>query len=75
MLDYIKAITRRKSDVLFTHSGTNDLTNKFSTMKKVKDLVNCVRDLSRNEEIQTGFSSIISRQEKLRRRSMKLTLS
>ena len=45
MLDYIKPIIRRKSDALLIYSGTNDLTNNINTMKKLRDLVKCVRNL------------------------------
>ena len=33
-------------------------------MKKVRDLVQCIRDLDRKEKIQIGFSSIICRQDR-----------
>ena len=56
MLDYIKPISRRKPDIFLIQSGTNNLTNNINTMKKVRDLVKCVRDLDRNEEIKIGFS-------------------
>ena len=48
----------RKPDILLIHSRTNDLTNHVSTIKKVTDLVKCICDLDRNEEIQIGFPSI-----------------
>ena len=63
-LVYVKPIIRRKPDILLIDSGTNDLTNNVNTMKTVRDLVKCVRNLGRNEEIQIGFSSIISRQDR-----------
>ena len=46
-LDYVKLIIRRKPDILLIHSGTNHLTNNVNTMKKVRDLVKCVRNLDR----------------------------
>ena len=37
MLDHIiKPIARRKADTLIIHTGTNDLTNRVNTMKKVR---------------------------------------
>ena len=63
-MDYIKPIIKRKSDILLIHSDTNDLTNNVNTIKKMRDLVNGVRNQDRNEEIQVGFSSIIFRKEK-----------
>ena len=64
MLDYIKPIIRRKLNILLIHSGTDDLNSNGKTMKKVRDLVKCIYDLDRNEEIQLGFSSNISRQDR-----------
>ena len=63
-MDYIKPIIKRKPDILLIHSDTNDLTNNVNTVKTMRDLVKCVRNQDRNEEIQVGFSSIISRKEK-----------
>ena len=61
MLEYIKQIIRSKPYVLSIHASTNDLTNDVHTMKKVRDLVKCVHNLDRDEEIQIYFSSIVSR--------------
>ena len=65
MLDYIKPIIRRKPDILLIHSGTKiiNLSNNVNTMKKLRDLVRCVRDRDRNEKMQIDFSSFISRQD------------
>ena len=62
MLDYIKPTARRKPDILIFH--TNDLTNGANTMKKVKKLVNVVREIDESEKIKIGFSSVIYRKDK-----------
>lgn len=64
MLDYINPINKRKSDILLIHSSNNDLINNVNTMKKVRNLVKCVYDVDKNEEIQIGFLGIISRQDR-----------
>ena len=51
MLDYINPINKRKSDILLIHSSNNDLINNVNTMKKVRNLVKCVYDVDKNEEI------------------------
>ena len=64
MLDYIKPIVRRKPDVLVIHTGTNDLTNGVNTMKEVRQLVKCVKELDKEEEVKIGFSSVINRSDR-----------
>ena len=61
MLDYIKPTVRRKPDVLVIHTGTNDLTNGVNTMKEVRQLVKCVKELDKEEEVKIGFLSVINR--------------
>ena len=57
MIDYIKPIAPRKSDTLIIHTGTNDLSNGVTTMKKVRKLVKVVREIDESEKIKIGFSS------------------
>ena len=64
MLDYIKPIVRRKPDVLVIHTGTNDLTKRVNTMKEVRQLVKCVKELDKEEEVKIGFSSVINRSDR-----------
>ena len=64
MLEYIKPIVRRKPDVLVIHTGTNDLTNGVNTMKEVRQLVKCVKELDKEEEVKIGFSSVINRSDR-----------
>ena len=64
MLDYIKPIVRRKRYVLVIHTGTNDLTNGVKTMKEVRQLVKCVKELDKEEEVKIGFSSVINRSDR-----------
>ena len=64
MLDYIKPIVRRKPDVLVIHTGTNDLTNGVNTMNEVRQLVKCVKELDKEEEVKIGFSSVINRSDR-----------
>ena len=64
ILDYIKPIVRRKPDVLVIHTRTNDLTNRVNTMKEVRQLVKCVKELDKEEEVKIGFSSVINRSDR-----------
>ena len=43
------------------HTGTNDLTNGVNTMKEIRKIVKCVRDLDKDKEVNNGLSSVISR--------------
>ena len=63
MLDYIKPIPRRKPDTLIIHTGTNDLTNGVNTIKKVRKLVEIVREIDESEKSKIGFSSVIYRKD------------
>ena len=64
MLDYIKPIVRGKPDVLVIHTGTNDLKNGVNTMKEVRQLVKCMKELDKEEEVKIGFSSVINRSDR-----------
>ena len=64
MLDYIKPTVRRKPDVLVIHTGTNNLTNGVNTMKEVRQLVKCVKELDKEEEVKIGFLSVINRSDR-----------
>ena len=43
------------------HTGTNDLTNVVNTIKEIRKIVKCVRDLDIDKKVNVGFSSVISR--------------
>ena len=63
MLDYIKSIVK-KADVLVFYTGTNDLANGVNTMKEVRQLVKCAKELDKEEEVVIGFSSVINRSDR-----------
>ena len=63
MLDYIKSIVK-KADVLVFYTGTNDLANGVNTMKEVRQLVKCAKELDKEEKVQIGFSSVINRSDR-----------
>ena len=46
------------------HTGKNDLTNGVSTMKEIRKLVKCVRDLDKDTKINIGFSIVIRRSDR-----------
>ena len=52
---------RKNSDFLVIYTGTNDLTKGVNTMKEIRKLVKCLRDLDKDKEVYIGFSSVISR--------------
>ena len=52
---------RKKTNFLVIHNGTNDLTNSVNTMKEIKKLVRCVKDLDKDKDLNIGFLSVISR--------------
>ena len=64
MLDYIKPIARRKPDTLIIHTGKNGLTNGVNTKKKVRKLVEVVREIDESEKTNIGFSIVIQRKDK-----------
>ena len=45
------------------HTGTDALTNGVNTMKEIRKLVKCVRDLDKDSKVNIGFSSVISRSD------------
>ena len=46
------------------HTGTNDLKNGVNTMKEVRQLVKCMKELDREEEVKIGFLSMINRSDR-----------
>ena len=54
-------VVRKKTNFLVIHNGTNDLTNSVNTMKEIKKLVRCVKDLDKDKDLNIGFLSVISR--------------
>ena len=63
LIDYVKPIVRKKTHFSVIHSGTNDLTNGVNTIKEIRKIVKCVRDLDK-DKVTFGFSSVISRSER-----------
>ena len=45
-------------------TGTNDLTNGVNTMKEIRKIVKCVRDLDKDKKANIGFSSVISKSDR-----------
>ena len=65
LIDYIKPVVRKKTtDFLVIHTGENDLTNGVNTMKEIRKLVKCVRDLEKDNNVHIGFSSVIRRSDR-----------
>ena len=64
MVDYARSVTRKKSDVIIMHVGTNDLTKGVNTMSKVRKIVRVIQEVDSTENIQLGFSSIVQRVDK-----------
>ena len=46
------------------HAGTNDIKNGVNTMKEVRQLVKCMKELDREEEVKIGFLSMINRSDR-----------
>ena len=64
LIDYIKPVVRKKPNFLVIHTGTNDLTNGVDTIKEMRKLVKCVRDLDIDKKVNIGFSNVISRSDR-----------
>ena len=64
LIDYIKHVVRKKPDFLVIHTGMNDLTNVVNTMKGIRKLIKCVRDIDIDKKVNIGFSNVISRSDR-----------
>ena len=64
LIDYVKPVVRKKIDFLVIHTRTNDLMNGVNTMKEIRKLVKCVRDLDIDKKVNIVFSSVISRSDR-----------
>ena len=63
--------------MLIIRTGTNDLPDDMNTIKKVKKVVQSIREIDVNQEIEVVFSGIINREdnnfaEKFKDRNIKL---
>ena len=63
--------------MLVIQTGTNHLPNDMITIKKVKKVVQSIREINVNQEIQIALSGIINREdnnfaEKIEERNTKL---
>ena len=64
MVDYVRPVTRKKSDVIIRNIGTNDLTKAVNTMSKVRKVVSAIQEVHSTRNIQLCFSSIVQRADK-----------
>ena len=52
LIDHIKPAIRKNTDILVTHTGTNDLQSNYNIVKKSKKLVSAVKEVDKdNSEI------------------------
>ncbi|XP_057290263.1 rho GTPase-activating protein gacU-like [Hydractinia symbiolongicarpus] len=63
LIDHIKPYVRKKPDIIVIHIGTNDLTNKVNTRKKIKNVIAAIREIDRDQNIEIILSSIIGRKD------------
>ena len=56
LTDYVKPMARKKTKMLVIHAGKNDLPNGMNTINKVKKVVQSIREIDVNQEIQIVFS-------------------
>ena len=64
MVDYLRPVARKKSDVIIMNVGSNDLTKGVNTMSKVSKIVSTIQEVDSTRNIQLGFSSIAQRADK-----------
>ena len=50
MVDYIRLVTRKKSDVTIMHAGTNDLTKRVNT-SKVRKIISAIQEVDSTRNI------------------------
>ena len=77
LVDYVKQIARKKPKMLVIHTGTDDLPDDMNTIEKVKKVVQSIREIDVNQEIQVAFSGSFNREdnnfaEKIEERNTKL---
>ena len=64
MVDYVRPVARKKSDVIIMNVGSNDLTKGVNTMSKVSKIVSTIQEVDSTRNIQLGFYSIAQRADK-----------
>ena len=64
MVDYVRPVTRTKSDVIIMKVGTKDSTKAVNTMSKVRKVVSAIQEVHSTKNTQLGFSSIVQRADK-----------
>ena len=63
LIDHIKPAIRKNPDIVIIHTGTNNLQNNCNTVKKAKKLVSAVKEVDKDNSVETAFSSIINRED------------
>ena len=57
LTDYVKPMAhKKKTKMLVVHAGKKDLPNGMNTINKVKKVVQSIREIDVNQEIQIVFS-------------------
>ena len=49
--------------MIVIHSGTNDLTYKVNTLQKIRKVINAIKELDVNNQIEIVLSSVIHRDD------------
>ena len=63
VINHIKPVVAKKPDVLIVHTGNNDFQDSISTIKKLKKIVAAIKEVNKDNSIQTGFFGIVNRED------------
>ena len=64
MVDYVKPVAKKKSEILLIHIRTNDLRKSVNTTRKVRKYVEVIQELNNAEKIWIGYYRTIQRSHK-----------
>ena len=63
IIDYVRPTTRKKPDMIITHTGTTDIQNKVNMLQKVNKVITTIKEIDVNNEVQIVLSGVIHRDD------------
>ena len=58
-IDYVRPAARKKPDMIFMHTGTNDIPNNVNALQKVRKIITTIKETDVNNKVQIAFSGVI----------------
>lgn len=58
-IDSVRLTGLKKPGSIIIHTSTNDIQNKINTLRKVRKVINTIKEIHVNNEVEIAFSGVI----------------